>query len=256
MSGEDAFPRRLTDVELKVLDWVLPEGRPGYEEYRNCLRVWEVSGARRWDEGSFFLTPKGTAPDCEAPPEPIIALGSIGVAAGSRAVIVREMLGSQVECEIAGGGRDLTSEEFEQSPRWRLSAWIPSAGCPVCGRNPREVVMRTETESSLTLAVCTEDKRLWMFDEKSGMNIPLPVTGFYNELMLQGRIQDPLIVLQAGKLFSDLDRYTDSALIRAFAAYNRNKGRLKLDRPIVVPAEVTASRFRRMIARVFRLRST
>jgi hypothetical protein len=50
---------------------------------------------------------------------------------------------------------------------------------------------------------------------------PVPVTNYYNELMLLKQIRDPEIALSSRKLFERLDEYSDTDLANAFLAYNR-----------------------------------
>jgi hypothetical protein len=98
----------------------------------------------------------------------------------------------------------------------------------------------------LVLALCTRDQRLWVHDDLKKMNIPLPVTGFYNELMLQLKIHDPGIALQSRRLFLDLETYTDAVLTRAFEAHNRIRNRVHLDESLVLTEERPASLLRRL----------
>jgi hypothetical protein len=252
MGGDAVFPRGLTDGELRILRWVLPEGRPGYERYRELLQRWAVVGARPWNDRSYILASTDSHFDLEAPQEQIVALGVMGAGSTTMVVTVRQLRGEQVEFELAGPEPASSIAEFERLPRWRLSAWASSFSCPECGRKPREVAMQTESGRRLVLALCAEDHRLWVFDQHSGMNLPLPLTRFYNELMLQLRIQDPRVVLHPERFFVDLAMYSDPSLIKAFEAYNRIRGRIDLDRPIVLPAEARPSRIRQAIDRILR----
>jgi hypothetical protein len=106
--------------------------------------------------------------------------------------------------------------------------------------------MTTVSGRSLVLAVCTRDQRLWIHDDLKKMNVPIPVTGFYNELMLQSKIHDPGIAFQSRRLFSDLDGYTDAVLARAFEAYNRTRNRVRLNESLLRAEERPASLLKRL----------
>ena len=76
--------------------------------------------------------------------------------------------------------------------------------------------MRSE-DRAVVLAICTVDRRLWVYDGETGMNRPVPVTNFYNELMLHLNVRDPKVALDSLRLFQDLSGFTDGDLTRAFA---------------------------------------
>ena len=52
------------------------------------------------------------------------------------------------------------------------------------------------------------------------MNRQIPVTNYYNELMLHKNIRDPKIALDSNRLFSELAEYSDADLTYAFFTYN------------------------------------
>ena len=234
MGTDEVFPRDLSPLEQKLLLWVLPAGRPGYAEIRNVLEGWEVAGAKPWAEGTYVLAPRGSAPELDAPSPQLIAVGMIETSRGSVTVSVRELQFRQLEFEISGPADEVDLNGLGRLRTWTLSLWSPSLPCPSCGRILREVAMSTTSGRELTLALCAGDQRLWVYDESKQMNYPIPVTGFYNELMLQAKIQDPGIALQSRRLFSDLDKFADEALTRAFEAYNRTRNRLDLGESFVL----------------------
>ena len=84
-------------------------------------------------------------------------------------------------------------------------------------------------EVHLTLACCPADRRLWVHDGAEEVNRLIPVTNFYNELMLQKQIRDPKLALEARRLFEDLTAYSDADLTRAFFTYNRLRSKVHLE---------------------------
>jgi len=241
MGSDEVFPRAISALEHKLLLWILPADRPGYAEYRNVINTWKVAGTRPWAEGSYLLAPSGSTPDPDASPSQLVAVGAVEGPRGVLSVNVRELQLHQLEFEISGPADQEPERNFERLRRWTLSSWSPTMPCPSCEGRLREVVMATLAGRNFVLALCIHDQRLWVFDDLKGMNLPVPVTGFYNEVMLQAKIQDPGIALQSRRLFSDLDAYTDAILTRAFEAYNRTRHRIQLGESLVLKEDPPAS---------------
>jgi hypothetical protein len=57
----------------------------------------------------------------------------------------------------------------------------------------------------------------------------IPVTNFYNELMVHKRIRDPRVALAPARLFEDLDRHSDIDLRSAFVSSNAMTRRVVVD---------------------------
>ena len=84
------------------------------------------------------------------------------------------------------------------------------------------------------LAICLRDRRLWVYDDAKGVNHPMPITNFYNELMLHKNIRTPEVALHPQRLFDDLDSYSDLDLTRAFQTYNQIRTKVPFEGVIVV----------------------
>lgn len=250
MGSDEGFPRALSEPELALLRWVLPAGRDGYQAYRDAVNEWIVTGRRHDAEDCFILTPRGSKPDAECPLSPIVAIGAAEDPRGEVRVNVRELQPSQLEFGITGPADGELLARFERLRRWTLSSWTPGVPCPDCGGALREVRMATNSGRKLVLALCVKDQRLWLCDELHGMNIPLPVTGYYNELMLQSTIRDPERVLQSRRLFSDLGTFSDVVLMRAFEAYARTRQRIRPEDGLVVREDQSASWVQRLRRRM------
>ena len=82
-------------------------------------------------------------------------------------------------------------------------------------------------EENLVIAIGRRERRLWLYDGESGMNILIPMTNFYNELMLHKNIRDPNIALVSHNFFTHLDKYSDDDLRGAFIAYNNLKRKVE-----------------------------
>ncbi len=80
----------------------------------------------------------------------------------------------------------------------------------------------------VTLGISVAERRLWVHEAATGMVLLLPVTGFYNELMLHRGVRDPKTALVPGRLFDELGLYADEDLREAFLAANRIRHRVEV----------------------------
>ncbi len=229
MGSNGLYPRSLTPLEQELLLWILPEDRAGFREYRACVRDWKVVAQGRRGEGNNILAPEGTEADNDSPLPQIIAFGVVLTTAGELSVTLRERVGSQLEFEISTPGGKPLSVPLKEKRRWTLSTWFPSQPCPICSASVREVVLKTRSGQQPVLAICAKDHRLWVYNDATGVNHPIPVTNIYNELVMQRDVREPAVVLDSKRLFSDLSQYTDAELARAFAAYNTVRTKIPLE---------------------------
>lgn len=229
------LPRRLTERERELLLWLLPADRPGYREYRTLIERWSVTAQGRRGAGNYILAPVDERADNESPLPQVFSYGVVETDKGEISVTIRERLGNQVEVEIAKLGRGEIEPSFNEKRRWTFSSWHPGKPCPICEKPTREVSMKTTTGRQIVLAICAHNERLWAFDAHSGVNHPVPMTNFYNEVMLHRQVRDPEIALDPRKLFSRLDEFRDGELVRAFSSYNKIRPKIPLEDEIVEP---------------------
>jgi len=216
--------RRLRAKERDLLESVLPLERPGYRRIRERLGQMVVLGAGRRGEGNVVLGAQGERPDLEQPLTPVIAYGVVETTQDSFTVTVREPAGDQLDVEIVSRhGREIP-DHFEEKRRWSYSSWEPGLPSPATGTPVREITVDPRT----TLAIAADEQRLWIHVADSGMVIPIPITNFYNEIMLVKGIRDPEIALNSALLFTEPDRFTDEDLRSAFIAYNTMRQRVEI----------------------------
>jgi len=229
------YPRSLTVREREWIEWILPVGRPAYNQYRDLIHSMLVIGQGRRGEGEMILGKRETQIDLESPLPAVFAYGAIETNFGTISITVREVQDDQISLEIVSHRADFVPEDFEEFRRWTYSTWSPGDHCPQCTKPVREVLMHTEAGEHFVLALCTVDKRLWVYDETSKVNRLIPMTNYYNELMLHKNIRDPKVALDSKRLFSDLVQFSDEDLTYAFLTYNkihtkvRMKGMLESD---------------------------
>jgi len=230
-SDDRGYPRPISPLEREWMDWILPLDRPGYRHYHDLVRGMVVIGKGRRGEGEIILGPEGLTPDLSNPLAPVFAYGAIETKTGTLSVTMREVLDGQISVEIVSHHSEEIPSEFEEVRRWTYSTWIPGRRCPQCGEAVREVSMHpvTSVADRLVLAFCTVDRRVWVYDSSTGVNRLIPVTNYYNDLMLHKDIREPRIALESRRLFSDLSKYSDADLTYAFFTYNKIKTKVHIE---------------------------
>lgn len=184
----------------------------------------------RRGEGNLILASVGHEPDNESPLPSVIAFGEMTGERGRGSVTVREEVAGQIEVEIVDPG------DGSGSRRWTYSDWKPGMPCPQCSAPSREVALPTRSGSTVTLAVCAHDRRLWVHIGGNGMCRPVPVTLFYSELMRRTGTRDPGIALRSERLFDALGSFSDQDLAVAFISYNHVRTKVADDDPLIPPA--------------------
>jgi hypothetical protein len=135
-----------------------------------------------------------------------------------------------VEFQIGTIGTGEMPEDFQEESRWSYSGWLPGKLCPATGSPVREIPLDRAAE--ILLVVSPEKRVLWLYDAHTMVVTLVPVTNFYNELMLLKGIRDPKIALDHKRFFTSLDDYSDADLRDAFSRYNttfRKVARERLD---------------------------
>ncbi len=232
MAPDDVYPRKLRQKELDLLEGVLPADRPGYRQYREIINSMVVIGQGRRGPGTYLLGAPGDTPDYSVPVSPVIAFGMVETTHASYAVTVHEFAGAQLDVDIVSGSDEEVPHHFEEKKRWTYSTWLPGLPSPATGGMVRAVPV----DAVLTLAIAPQERRIWIYDRVSGMNLLLPVTNFHNELMLCKGIRDPKVALDIGQFFIGQAAYTNGDLREAFIRYNAIRPRVKVRTPLPAPA--------------------
>ncbi|SRR5712692_3316068 len=241
------YPRPLADREQSWIEWVLPSNRIGYREYRYVIGKMVVLGEGRRGKGDIVLGFSGDVPDTESPLPPVFAYGAIETNLGMISITIRENVADQIDVEIVSHRSEEVPEEFEESRRWTYSTWNAGDVCPQCQKPVREVSMHSAQGRHYVLAICVPDRRLWVSDEEKQVNRPVPVTNFYNELMLHKNIRDPKIALDSKRLFIDFPSFTDADLTNAFFTYNKLKAKVDVRGKLTVDNQKNKNLYKRLV---------
>ncbi len=228
--GDVLYPRPIQEKERDMLESVLPIERPGYRTYRELLAQMVVLGEGRRGSGNLVLGFAGDTPDITSPLGAVVAYGMVEGTRDTFSITVREYLGKQIDVEIVSSGGEGIPEHFEEKRRWTYSHWQPGMASPASGAAVREV----RVDGNIVLACAKGDKRIWVYDGQSGIVHLIPITNFYNELMLLKNIRDPKIALRPTKFFDDLDTYSDDELRMTFMNYNKLRPKVSVAMPVEV----------------------
>jgi len=225
------YPRPLTKREREWIYWILPLQHPGYAAVRRLIERMVVLGEGRRGKGELILGYEDDTIDLSAPLAPVFAYGVVETDFGLISVTLRDIENDQLSVEIVSQRAEEIPDVFEESRRWTYSTWVPGQSCPQCGSALREVRMHMSGASGrvLVLAVCRKDLRLWVCDSEDGVNRLIPVTNFYNELMLHKGIRDPAVALDAKRFFHEMEKYSDADLAYAFQTYNVMKMKVHVE---------------------------
>ncbi len=222
----EKFPRELSAREKNWLFAALPENKLGYKQYRDIIENLLVIGCGRFGEGNFILGEKDDKIDLDASSSPILAVANITFDVGKVYVTIHEELEGQIEVDIKATADENIPDDLSQAKVWTYSDWMPGGKAPFDKSYVREVNL---IKKEIILVIAPVHKKVWVYNAKSGINHFVPVTNYYNEMMILLNIKDPEKALNPGMLFTNLDEFTDQQLVQGFLAYNKYWQRIELD---------------------------
>jgi hypothetical protein len=190
-----------------------------------------VLGEGRRGAGNLVLGISGDRPDVTSPLAPVVAYGMLETTRDVFSVTVREISGDQIDVEIISSRGEEVPDHFEEKRRWTYSTWVPGSPSPASGEWAREV----RVSETLSLGILSSEQRLLLHDSSTGIVHLIPITSFYNELMLHKNIRDPKKALNARLLFQNLPSYSDDDLRSSFISYNKLKRRVSIVEPHPTP---------------------
>jgi hypothetical protein len=209
------YPREITLVEKKCLFMILPENKPGYNLYRNKIEKMMVLGEGSSGSGSYILGEIEPEPDLLFPSAPVFALGIFYSGTGEFDLLIHEETENKIEVWFS---KDL-NENFDESYNLKsYSSWIPGDRSPFSDSKVREIVIRPK---EFMLAVAPEEKKIWLYESSSGVNHLIPLSNYYNSLMLIRNERNAEKALNPNLFFNNLGIYNDQELKKAFEQYNK-----------------------------------
>ncbi len=223
MSSRYTFPRPLSPREIEWLRFLLPADRPGYAPLLERALGLTVLGEGRWGSGDLVLGTPGQEIDPTEGMTTVASYGEVYVRTPDGPVTLTLSLhepndDGMMEFQTTALERDTIPDELIETRRWSVAEWLPGAPCPATGGGVVESVLNGVGD--LRLVVSPERKVMWLYDAISGMNLLIPITNFYNELMLLKGIRDPNIALRHNLFFENPGAYSESELRASFVRYN------------------------------------
>ena len=229
-----AFPRTLKEIEKELLFSILPLEKPGYKTYREKINNKYVIGYGRFGETNLILGSKEDKFSIQDASASIFAAGSIIYNEGKIEISINEEIDDKIEFDISPKEFELLCRNTEIN-RWNYSQWLPGQKSPKEKTNVREI---TIVPGKYILAISTEEKRIWVHEFGSGINYLIPLSNFYNQLMLQKNIRDPKIALKPKLFFEQgtggVSDYTDIDLRNTFITYNKYLRKLEIKEDLIM----------------------
>lgn len=222
---QQSFPRRTSSREERWLDLLLPDNSLGYREFRASLRDLLVIGEGRWGRGDYLLGHTGDTIDLTEGMTPVFSFGEVSGVDDSGEWSVALSIHTPndegiVEFQISPLDRDVLPDEAGEKGGWSYATWSPGLPSPASGEGVREIPLDTEGNNELILVVDPSRRVLWLHDQRVGTNALIPITNFYNELMLMRGERNPTIALDHRRLFTVTSEFTDAELQGGFVRYN------------------------------------
>ena len=219
------FPRKIYDYELDWLSVLLPSNKAVYKNYFEKIKSLYVIGYGRFNEMNFILGNIDQKPDLSIPSSSIFAIGGIQFADNNLDIVIHQEDEEMIEVDFSFSQIVNDFNLLSILKKWSFSDWNSGDKSPLLNNEVREVVIKPD---KYLLVFDSENKKIWMHDLNSHFNLIIPVTNFFNELMLYKKIIDPKIALKPSNFFSCLSNYADGDLRAAFINYNKYLRKLNL----------------------------
>jgi hypothetical protein len=219
------FPREITSREKDFLFSVLPELKPGYKNYRQKIENKFVVGYGRFGNSNLILGEKKTVPDLLESSSPVFAIGTIICEECEIDVLIHEENDEEIEFDISARKLEKIPEDLTEITRWNYSEWQPGEKAPYDNSFVREIEIKAQ---EFLLALAPFHKKIWLYSYIDGVNHIIPVTNFYNYIMMIKKNRDSKTALNPALMFKLMDEFTDLELKSAFVAYNNYFNRVSL----------------------------
>jgi hypothetical protein len=217
------FPRKLSESELNLLLLLLPENKPGFSNYRKLLNEYYLIGEGRFGNGNYFLGNPGDEIDLEISSSPVLTSGIIYTDKATFEISINEIQNNKIEFSILPYPDE--NENYNIKKVITLSDWVPGKKSP----EGNKVKLFPIDGMNYILVIAPVDHRLWLYEKSTGINYPIPVSNFYNELLRLKKETRNEVYRNPNKLFDDLDSFDESEIILSFILYCKYKRRFNFD---------------------------
>ena len=222
----EKFPRALTEKEKYLLFKILPVNKTGYSKYRDKIKELVVIGQGRFSRDNMILGKPGDLPDLSFPSTPVFAIGTVICEETQIDIAIHEETDNEIEFDISTNNARKPNEDFTELSDWNYSEWIPGMNAPYDNSEVKEVVI---IPNGLILTIAPKHKKIWLHNIETGVNHLIPLSNFYNQLMMVREIRNTKVALNPGLFFDQLDNYSDGDLVSALITYNKYIKRFDID---------------------------
>lgn len=225
-------------IEIQeIILWILPPSKTWYKRYYDIIFSKELIGEGRWGKGDLIFGDKNQIVDLNDGMKPVVSIGEVLYSYNEKetsiSISIHEpsedgMVELQISEEFFEFFSDINKKNnFIEKHKWTLSSWELGENCPATNSKVRTVFI--DEIKSHALVISSEKKILWLHNKLDGMNSIIPISSYYNALMMNKQIQDPNKVLHPTLFFVDVNNYTDSDLIIALNSYNKQQRRFPVN---------------------------
>jgi len=222
---KNKFPRLLTEIEKQVLFSLLPENKTGYKAYRDKISTKFVIGFGRFAEGNLILGNKDSIIDLDNASSPVFALGEIELMDNHIDVLIHEEEEEKVEFDISYQNDIVNLNSIIKS--WSYSNWIPGMNAPKDDSVVRETLI---VKDQFILAIASVHDKIWLHNIISGVNSIIPISNFYNSLMMNKNIRNSQALRSPKSIFRNLSSFSDNDLSLTLFAYDKYFKRFNLSK--------------------------
>lgn len=225
-NNQNKFPRRLTEREKEWLNFILPAERKGYSEYRNKIEKLYVIGYGRFGGTNLMLGKENDKPDFSAPSSAVFASGNIIYNEAEIYVLIHEEFEGQIEIDISNKREVKIPEQLTEDSRWTYSNWKPGTKAPGDNSEVREIHL---IKNEIVIAIAPVHKRIWIYENKSGINYFIPVSNFFNEIIRVREIKDAKNLPKPNSIFTNTNSFSDKEIAQGFLLYNKHWKKIEID---------------------------
>ena len=240
---EQKFPRELNSREKDWLLYLLPEDRPGYNTYRDKIKVMLVIGEGRFGEGNYYLGYEGDEPDFSYSSLPMFASGQVICKECTIQMSIHELYENKIEFSINNITGDEIPDTLNVIRRWSYSYWMPGHDSVFENDKLREVELM-EKKGEAVLVFSINFRTIWLYENKSKINYIIPVTNFINELLRGNTKIDRRKGININYVFNNPGLFDDSDIVKAFVQYNKQYHKINLpDADVAKPKKGVLKKF-------------
>jgi hypothetical protein len=174
-----------------------------------------VIGDGNFGEGNYILGKNEPNPDLSFPSAPVFALGTVNNGTKQIDVIIHVETENKIEVWFGNDINEITDNKFNVKS---YSHWMPGMSSPFTDSKVREISVKPK---EFILAIVPEEKKIWLYESSSGVNHLIPVSNYYNSLMLYRNERNADKVLNPNLFFNNLGLYNDLELKSALELYNK-----------------------------------